>query len=65
MKKAKDSEIVKGILRKYDNNTTNKDVDFDKEPSLKWLNKAELIYLLKELNKKYYELYHSDQWDGG
>lgn len=63
MKKAKDSKIVKDILKKYDANYG--EVDLDKEYSLKWLNKAELIYLLKELNKRYYELYNSDQWDGG
>ena len=65
MKKAKDSKIVKDILKKYDDDATYGEVDLNKEHSLKWLNKVELIYLLKELNKRYYELYNSDQWDGG
>lgn len=63
MKAAKDSEIIKKILEKYDVGLV--EVDYNKEDSLKWLNKNELIYLLKELNTRYYELLNSDQWDGG
>jgi hypothetical protein len=61
--KIKDCKIIKDILKKYD--TGVEDVNIDKEIGLKWLNKSELLYLLKELNYRYYELFHSDQWDGG
>lgn len=62
-KKAKDCKIIKDILKKYDEGI--EEVKIEKELSLKWLNKSELLYLLKELNTRYYELVNSDQWDGG